>query len=112
MEDWDSLRERGSRWLRHRDRAVTAEDYEDLAKLASPLVAKAKCYSATDFASDPSGRSLRPGVLSVVIVPRGEEARPVPDLSLLWRGCGFLKPRGRPGGGPGGVGPGYGSGLL
>ena len=29
LEDWDSLCERGSRWLRHRDRAVTAEDYED-----------------------------------------------------------------------------------
>ena len=93
IEDWDSLRERGSRWLRHRDRAVTAEDYEDLAKLASPLVAKAKCYSARDFALDPSGRSLQPGVVSVVIVPRGEEARPVPDLSLLWRVRDFLNQR-------------------
>jgi Baseplate J-like protein len=93
IEDWDSLRERGSRWLRHRDRAVTAEDYEDLAKLASPVIAKAKCYSAKDFARDPSGKSLRPGVVSVVIVPCGVEARPVPDLSLLWRVRDFLNQR-------------------
>jgi hypothetical protein len=85
MEDWDSLRERGSRWLRHRDRAVTVEDYEDLAKLASPVVAKAKCYSTRDLALDPTGKELRPGSVSIVIVPHGEDPRPQPDLGLLRR---------------------------
>src|SRR5262249_5749017 len=85
LEDVDSLRERGSRWLRNRDRAVTAEDYEDLAKLASPLIAKAKCYSCKDFAVDPAGEDFWPGVVSVVIVPRSENPRPQPDLALLRR---------------------------
>ncbi|MGH7930518.1 MAG: putative baseplate assembly protein, partial [Candidatus Binatia bacterium] len=93
MEDWDSLRERGSRWLRHRDRAVTTEDYEDLAKLASPTVGKAKCYSGKDLALDPSGKLLRPGVVSVVIVPYGAEAKPLPDLKLLRRVRDFLNQR-------------------
>jgi hypothetical protein len=96
IEDWDSLRERGSRWLRHRDRAVTAEDYEDLAKLASPIVAKAKCYPAKDFALDASGQSFRPGAVSVVIVPHGAEVKPVPDLSLLRRVRDFLNQRRAP----------------
>ena len=38
-----SLRQRGPRAIRHHDRAVTIEDYEDLAMLASPEVARAKC---------------------------------------------------------------------
>src|SRR5215831_3951540 len=90
IEDWDSLRERGSRWLRHRDRAVTAEDYEDLAKRASPVVAKARCYSCRDFAVDPAGENLWPGMVSVVIVPRSENPRPQPDLTLLRRVRDFL----------------------
>ena len=90
IEDWDSLRERGSRWLRHRDRAVTAEDYEDLAKRASPVVAKARCYSCRDFAVDPAGENLWPGMVSVVIVPRSEYPRPQPDLTLLRRVRDFL----------------------
>jgi len=90
IEDWDSLRERGSRWLRHRDRAVTAEDYEDLAKLASPVVAKARCYSCRDFGVDPAGENLWPGMISVVIVPRSEDPTPQPDLTLLRRVRDFL----------------------
>ena len=89
-EGWDALGERGSRWLRHRDRAVTVEDYEDLAKLASPSVAMAKCYSCEDRARDPLGGSVRRGVVSVVVVPRGPEARPEPDLELLRQVRDFL----------------------
>jgi predicted phage baseplate assembly protein len=83
IEDWDSLRERGSRWLRHRGRAVTREDYEDLAKLASPVVARAKCYPNLDLAQDPTGGVEMPGVVSLVIVPRSLDPRPLPDLNLL-----------------------------
>ena len=89
-EGWEALGERGSRWLRHRDRAVTAEDYEDLAKLASPSVAMAKCYACEDRARDPLGGSVRRGVVSVVVVPRGAEARPEPDLELLRQVRDFL----------------------
>jgi predicted phage baseplate assembly protein len=97
LEDWDSVCERGSRWLRHRDRAVTAEDYEDLAKFASPIVAQAKCYPAQDRALDPLGKGIpRPGMVSVVVVPRGTDSRPQPDLELLRRVRDFLGARSTP----------------
>jgi predicted phage baseplate assembly protein len=83
IEDWDSLSERGSRWLRHRGRAVTREDYEDLAILASPVVARAKCFPNLDLASDPTGRIEMPGVVSLIVVPRSLDPRPMPDLNLL-----------------------------
>ena len=93
LEDWGSLSERGSRWLRHRDRAVTAEDYEDLAKLAAPIVARAKCYSSEDRVTDPLGKNTRRGMVSVVVVPRSADARPQPDLELLRRVRDFLSAR-------------------
>ena len=90
IEDWDSVRERGGRWLRHRGRAVTMEDYEDLTMLASPIVDKAKCYPNRDLAVDPAGRSIRPGVVSLIIVPRSVDQRPLPDLNLLRRVRNFM----------------------
>jgi len=89
-EDWESLAERGSRSLRHRDRAVTMEDYEDLAKLASPQVAQARCYGGEDGARDAFDGTIRPGTVSVVVVPREAEARPRPRLDLLRRVRDFL----------------------
>jgi predicted phage baseplate assembly protein len=96
VEDWESLAERGSRSLRHRDRAVTAEDYEDLTKLASPRVALARCYACEDGAGDSFDGTLRPGKVSVVVVPRGAEARPRPSLELLRRVRDFLDARSAP----------------
>ena len=85
IEDWNSVRERGARMLRHRGRAVTVEDHEDLAKLASPNVAKAKCYPNLDLAQDPAGSIEMPGVVSLVIVPYSLDRKPLPDLNLLHR---------------------------
>jgi len=93
VEDWDAVRERGGRWLRHRERAITMEDYEDLAKLASPAIAKAKCYPNRDLAVDPSGRSIQSGVVSVIIIPRSEDLRPLPELTVLRRVRDFLDER-------------------
>jgi hypothetical protein len=93
IEDWDAVRERGARWLRHRERAITMEDYEDLAKLASPAVAKAKCYPNRDLAVDPAGSSLKPGVVSLIILPHSEDLRPLPELHLLRRVRNFLHER-------------------
>jgi predicted phage baseplate assembly protein len=91
IEDWDLLRERGARYLRHRGRAVTLEDYEDLAKLASSIVAKTKCYPNRDLVVDPAGQSCRPGVVSLIVVPRSVDRKPLPDLSLLRRVRNFLR---------------------
>jgi hypothetical protein len=96
QEDRRAMGERGSRWLRHRERAVTTEDYEDLAKLASPLVARAKCYASEDRARDPLGRRVHRGMVSLVVVPRGSDARPQPDLELLRVVRDFLRERSAP----------------
>ena len=88
-----SLRERGPRAIRHRDRAVTIEDYEDLAMLASPEVARAKCVPLRDLSLDPDGARMRLGVVSVVIVPRAAHAKPLPSLVLLERVANHLDAR-------------------
>jgi predicted phage baseplate assembly protein len=93
VEDWEAVRERGARWLRHRERAITMEDYEDLATLASPAVARARCYPNCDLAADPTGRSLQPGIISLIIIPHSEAPRPLPELHLLRRVRNFLRER-------------------
>jgi predicted phage baseplate assembly protein len=81
-----ALLERMSRTLRHRDRAVTEEDYEDLARLASPAVARTRCVPLKNLAIDPLGQgSVLPGTVSVILVPRSTEAKPVPSLELIHR---------------------------
>jgi hypothetical protein len=55
--------------LKHRDRAVTCEDYERLARAASSEVAKAFCFA-------------EPGGVHLLIVPRDERPRPRPTGAL------------------------------
>lgn len=96
FEKWDALRERGAQWLRHRGRAVTVEDYQDVAMLASAVVAKAKCYPNRNLVEDPTGKTVLAGVISVVIVPRSSEPAPLPDLTLLRQVRDFLRERSVP----------------
>lgn len=78
------LLDRAPRAIRHRGRAVTPEDYEDLAVLASPDVVRAKCVPLRNLIDDPLDAKPRtPGAVSVVIVPRSTEAKPLPSLELL-----------------------------
>jgi hypothetical protein len=89
-----SLRERGPRAIRHRDRAVTIEDYEDLAMLASPEVARAKCVPLYDLSANPDAKgNPLPGKVSVIIVPRSTEAKPLPSRVLLERVAEYLDAR-------------------
>lgn len=101
-ESSDSLRDRVPRELRHSHRAVTLEDYEDLAKMASPEVARAKCVPLLNLLQ-PVQNSLdqppkAPGTVSVIIVPRSEsdssgvslDAKPLPSLELIRRVQVFL----------------------
>lgn len=80
-ESLDSAGRRGTRWLRHRGRAVTAEDYEDLALEASPGVARAKCYPARDLLRESQAES--PGVVSIIVVPHQDVPDPKPSSRLL-----------------------------
>jgi uncharacterized phage protein gp47/JayE len=90
-ETLDSLKERMPRTIRHGGRAVTLEDYEDLAMLASPEVARAKCVTLRNLTPSSEGedfseyRQVVPGTTSIIIVPRSQENKPLPSLELLDR---------------------------
>jgi predicted phage baseplate assembly protein len=90
-EDLESVIARVPRSLRHRGRAVTREDYEDLARLASPDVARARCVPLADLAGDPRGRrSSQRGRVSLIVVPRTADPRPQPGSVLLARVWDFV----------------------
>jgi hypothetical protein len=91
-ESLDSLLQRAPRSIRHGGRAVTLEDYEDLAMLASPEVARAKCVPLHNLIEDPLGQQpTARGEVSVIIVPRSSEAKPQPSLELLARVQDYLE---------------------
>ena len=89
-ESLDKLIARAPQQLRHGFRAVTARDFEDLAMLASPEVARARCVPLFDLAQDPDAKLARPGVLSLIIAPVAGAssqlaARPMPSMELIRR---------------------------
>ncbi|MGV0025317.1 putative baseplate assembly protein [Phormidesmis priestleyi] len=96
-ESLDSLRDRVPRELRHSHRAVTLEDYEDLAMLASPEVARAQCVPLLNLRQSPKEVQnpfdqppKAPGNVSLIIVPRSIDAKPLPSLELISRVQSFL----------------------
>ncbi len=91
-ESLDSLLARAPRTIRHRGRAVTLEDYEDLAMLASPAVARAKCIPLRNLIDDPlDERPTVRGEVSVIIVPHSADAKPVPTIELISRVQDYLE---------------------
>ena len=93
----ESIREGLSRIpgeLRRRDRAVTATDFQELA-LATPGadVGRAECLPRFH---PPTKKSEAAGIVSVVVWPREDPARPnapLPDRSLLRAVCEWLDQR-------------------
>ncbi|HKE97542.1 MAG TPA: putative baseplate assembly protein [Actinomycetes bacterium] len=92
-EPIERLKERGPRTLRHRDRAITAADLEDLALTASAEVAR---VAAIVPEANPLALWVPPGAppreahalveagrMGVVVVPGTAAARPTPSLGLL-----------------------------
>ena len=74
---------RAPRALRHGGRAVAPEDYEDLARAASPEVVRAKAVPLRNLRVDPLSNDRVPGVVSVVIVPLSVESKPLPSVGLM-----------------------------
>jgi hypothetical protein len=72
-----SARDRNAQGPRHRDRAVSVEDYEWLARSASSEVARARALPL----EGPDGRGSR-GYVGVVILPHSREPMPVLSLQL------------------------------
>jgi hypothetical protein len=82
-ESTASLVTRGPRALRHGGRAVALEDYEDLARMASPAVARAKTVPVRQLRDDPLGNTPAAGAVSVIIVPQSADAKPLPSVGLM-----------------------------
>jgi Baseplate J-like protein len=85
-----TLQERFPRTIRHGGRAVTLEDFEDLALLASPGIARSKCVPLRNLANHPRDRQINPGEVSVMIVPHSPEPKPLPSLELIHRALDYL----------------------
>lgn len=92
-----SLEETEPRHLRHRERAVTTEDYEDLARQASTGVARAYCVPLYDLSKDPAKEQRRPGVVSLIIVPESKEPAAPVSVEVLDQVRAYLDARRPPG---------------
>lgn len=77
-ETLNDVLKRGPLLLKNRNRAVTPEDFEALARGASRKVARAKCLPNTD-----EEKNAAPGEVTVMIVPDDDEARPSPSQQLV-----------------------------
>ena len=77
-EDMEELKARTRRELRAQLRAVTAEDYEDLAKKATRSIARVKC----NIPQGSNGR-LPPGMIEILVVPAVADSIWAGDLTKL-----------------------------
>ena len=73
----DQMLEIGPARISHRNRAVTAEDFEWLAKEASRKLAKVRCLPNTN-----NRKEKETGWVTVIIVPDSTEDEPSPSLEL------------------------------
>ena len=79
----DQMLEIGPAMISHRNRAVTAEDFEWLAQKASRKIAKVKCLSNTSNQINTNNEHLKKtGWVTVIIVPNENIPNPVPSLEL------------------------------
>lgn len=74
-ETTDHVRTRGPQSLKTRDRAVTWEDYEWLAREASFQVARARCL--------PAHTRDDAGTIRLILVPWSDEPKPYPSQGLI-----------------------------
>lgn len=92
-ETFNALQKRLPRSIRHGDRAVTVEDYEDLSMLATPEVARAKCIPLKNLINDPLAQESKvsAGDVSIIIVPRSTDIKPLPSTELINHVQDYLK---------------------
>jgi predicted phage baseplate assembly protein len=117
VEQTAALIDRAPRSLRHRMRAVTQEDYEDLSKLASTEVARALCVPLQDLAANAAApyvfidtveeEKAGVGKVSVIVVPHSTDKKPLPTPDLMRRVQSYLSERASAGASVTVVGPLY-----
>ncbi len=88
MEARAAVLRRGPQALRNRERAVSAEDFEWLARQASPAVARARCLALVG----PAGHAQR-GWVTLVVVPHSMDRQPHPTPELRRRVVEYLVKR-------------------
>ena len=86
----DNIFELGPQALKNRGRAVTTEDYVWITISNFSEVARARCLAIR--APSPDGSLIvKPGAVSVIIVPKGSDSAPQPTKGLLRRIEAFLR---------------------
>lgn len=78
QETLEQIRVRGPAAIKHRNRAVTHEDYNAIVAEASGQIARVRTLQSTDSSFD-----FRPGHVTVIIVPTGTESKPFPSPELV-----------------------------
>jgi hypothetical protein len=76
----ERILERGPHQLKHRNRAITAEDFEMLTFQASDGIARVKCQPNLN-----NRRRFEPGWVTVIVVPRSTDEKPRMTLQLKRR---------------------------
>jgi hypothetical protein len=87
-ETIERLMKRGPNLLKNRDRAVTPDDFEQLALQASGSIARVRCLSNTD-----DKRENTEGRVTVIVIPRTMEERPRLSLQLKQQVEQYLRQR-------------------
>jgi hypothetical protein len=80
VESLDEAVSRAPEQIKNRGRAVTAEDFEQIATESSRQLATVKCEPEMDDAGD-----QEPGWVTLLIIPRERRDRPTPSLELRQR---------------------------
>jgi predicted phage baseplate assembly protein len=80
--------ERGPQMIKNRGRAITAEDFEWLARESSRVITRVKCLPTFNDEGE-----FETGWVTVIIVPNSTDARPVPSPQLRQRVEKYLSER-------------------
>jgi hypothetical protein len=87
-ESMERVLERGPLAVKHRNRAVSAKDYEQLALEAAQGIARVKCLPNVNDKGEAES-----GWVTVVVVPQSSESRPVPSVQLKRQVLSYLRKR-------------------
>jgi hypothetical protein len=84
----DEMLEIGPAIISHRNRAVTPQDFEWLAREASRKVVKVKCLPNTN-----NKGQKEIGWVTIIIVPDSKDEKPCPSIELRRKVCQYLEAR-------------------